>query len=158
MTDGDGLRSPGELDRHDAMAGVDDAVRATLARLADVLIPAGDGMPSASEAGVAGPFLDDVLRSRPDLTDALVRLCHDAANEDPVVAVAQLRADGGSDLAVLETIVPGGYFMNPEIRSRIGYPGQQAVPVEDDHGDEAEEAELLRSVRERGTIYRDPGA
>ena len=32
----------------------DARARARLAALADALIPAGDGMPSASEAGVAG--------------------------------------------------------------------------------------------------------
>ena len=142
--------------REEGLAGVDDAVRATLARLADVLIPAEDGMPSASEAGVAGPFLDDVLRARPDLAEDLIRLCRHAAGKDSAATIARIQAEGGPELAVLATVVPGGYFMNPEIRSRIGYPGQQAVPVETDVGHELEEGELLRSVRDRGTIYRDP--
>lgn len=138
------------------LEGIDDAVRTTLARLADVLIPAADGMPSASEAGVAGAFLDEVLRSRPDLTEGLVRICHAAADEDAGAAIARLQAEGGADFAVLATVVPGGYFMSPQIRARIGYPGQQAVPVDADTGHEDEEAELLSSVIERGSIYRDP--
>ena len=40
----------------------DPTERAVLAGLADVLIPAGEGgFPSASEAGVAGQVLDEVL-------------------------------------------------------------------------------------------------
>jgi hypothetical protein len=38
--------------------------RDTLAGLADVLIPAADGMPAASEAGATGAWLDEVLRVR----------------------------------------------------------------------------------------------
>ena len=45
-----------------------------LAQLADILIPAGEGRPSASDAGVAGDGLDRVLSFRPDLADGLERL------------------------------------------------------------------------------------
>jgi hypothetical protein len=41
--------------------------RLKLAALADVLIPAGNEMPSASQAGVADSWLDAVLAARPDL-------------------------------------------------------------------------------------------
>lgn len=157
MTDGDRLSAPSDLDRLDALDGVDEGVRATLARLADVLIPAADGMPSASQAGVAGPLLDEVLRSRPDLTSELVRICRSAAHENPAAAIARLQAAGGADFAVLATVVPGGYFMSPDIRSRIGYPGQLAVPVGEEIEHASEEADLLRAVRDRGTIYRDAG-
>ena len=47
-----------------------DERRAQLGAIADQLIPAGAGMPSASEAGVAGQFLDEVLAARPDLGGA----------------------------------------------------------------------------------------
>ena len=39
--------------------------RARLAELADALIPAEGGMPSASEAGAVGEWLDAVLAARP---------------------------------------------------------------------------------------------
>ena len=48
-----------------------DEQRAQLGAIADELIPAGSGMPSASEAGVAGEFLDEVLVARPDLAAPL---------------------------------------------------------------------------------------
>ncbi len=40
---------------------IDDRARATFAGLADALIPAAAGMPSASQAGAAGRWLDAVL-------------------------------------------------------------------------------------------------
>ena len=45
----------------------DPAQRAVLAGLADVLIPAGDGMPSASAAAVAEEGLNQVLAAVPSL-------------------------------------------------------------------------------------------
>ena len=65
----------------------------TLAALADVLIPAAEGMPSASEAGATGPLLDEVLRVRGDLQEPLAKLTADAANKDPRAEVDRLKAD-----------------------------------------------------------------
>jgi hypothetical protein len=45
-----------------------------LDRLADQLIPAEDGMPSATEAGATGRWLDAVLAARPDLRAPLEAL------------------------------------------------------------------------------------
>ncbi len=47
--------------------------RATFWALADVLIPATDAMPAASEAGSADKWLDRALAARPDLVPALTR-------------------------------------------------------------------------------------
>ena len=61
----------------------DEDERAILASLADVLIPAGDGFPSASEAGVAGEGLDQVLAFRPDLATALKSILAFARGRNP---------------------------------------------------------------------------
>ncbi|MCI0738061.1 MAG: gluconate 2-dehydrogenase subunit 3 family protein, partial [Gemmataceae bacterium] len=53
--------------------------RALLGQLADVLIPAGEGMPSASEAGVAAEGLDAVVAVRPDLIECLKTVLKAAA-------------------------------------------------------------------------------
>ena len=148
------LSSAGAGPRELAPATVDDRARATLAALADVLIPAGDGMPSASQAGVAGPWLDEVLRSRPDIADDLRRVLEAATGADPSEAVARLQAERPDDFAVLAVVVPGAYYMNPDIRRLIGYPGQQAVPIDEDAPPDHEEDGLLRAVVERGPIYR----
>ena len=45
----------------------DEAFRARLAGIADVLVPAYQQMPAASSVGIAGDLLDKALRARPDL-------------------------------------------------------------------------------------------
>jgi hypothetical protein len=52
----------------------DAAQRATFAALADVLVPAAEGMPAASAVDIAGAGLDRVLRARPDLEAPLSRI------------------------------------------------------------------------------------
>jgi hypothetical protein len=128
------------------------AERAVLAGLADVLIPAGAGMPSASEAGVAGEWLDAVLAARPDLVEPLRAILASAAGVPAAEAVERLHEGGG--FSVLAEIVPNAYYMNPAIRDRIGYPLQQAVPIDPDEDDDPEAQALIASVRARGTIYR----
>ena len=75
------------------------------------------------------------------------------AGLDAAVAIARLRADPDG-WGVLTTVVPAAYFLIPEVRERVGYPGQQAIPF-DRHppADETEE-QLLASVRARAPVYR----
>lgn len=103
------------------------AERERLARLADVLIPAKDEMPSASEAGIAGALLDRILRIRPDLADPLRRVVGKACDE-PAARLAELLQQTPADHAALLMIVAGGYYYEPRVRQRIGYPGQEARP------------------------------
>jgi hypothetical protein len=123
--------------------------RETLAGLADVLIPAADAMPSASEAGATGTLLDEVLRVRGDLEEPLANLTAAAAGKDPVAEVARLEAGEPELFEALTTAIAGGYFMSEDVRERLGYPGQQALELEDDH-----DPALLQPVIDRGTIYR----
>ena len=123
--------------------------RATLAALADVIIPAADGMPSASEAGATGALLDEVLRVRGDLEEPLATLTTAAAGQDPAAEVGRLQAGEPELFEALTTAIAGGYFMSEDVRERLGYPGQQALELEDDH-----DPALLAPVIERGTIYR----
>lgn len=123
--------------------------RETLAGLADVIIPAADGMLSASEAGATGALLDEVLRVRADLQEPLATLTTAAAGKDPAAEVARLQTDEPELFEALTTSIAGGYFMSEDVRERLGYPGQQALELEDDH-----DPALLAPVIERGTIYR----
>lgn len=148
------LSAPSPERRAGAAAGFDAAARQNLGRLADVLIPAADGMPAASEAGVADRWLDEVLRSRPDLADDLRRILTNAAGQEPAQFIDRLARDQAGDFAVLAVVVPGAYYMNPDIRGRIGYPGQQAVPIEFSDPPDYEEEGLLRSVIQRGPVFR----
>jgi hypothetical protein len=130
----------------------DDSDRGWLAALADVLIPAGPDMPSASQAEVAGKWLDAVLLARPDLVDALRGVLAKTRGRDAHEAVADLRAGHPASFAVLAEVVPGAYFMNPDVQRAIGYTGQGPRPI-DPRADYMEDG-LLESVIRRGPIYR----
>jgi hypothetical protein len=98
-----------------------------LDELADQLIPAEDGMPSASQAGATGVWLEAVLQARPDLREPVENL----------------------ERAAVESAVVAAYYFNPEVRERVGYAGQQAIPLgPPDYED------LLDSVIARGPVYR----
>jgi hypothetical protein len=55
------------------MSAVSESDRAVFARVADYLIPEGEGMPAASQVGVPGDLLDAVLAARPDLVEPFLR-------------------------------------------------------------------------------------
>jgi len=126
--------------------------RALLAALADVLIPAGEGFPSASQAGVAGDGLDQVLSFRPDLADGLKKVLTAARDHAPAEAIAELQRNDPIGFGVLADLVPGAYFLNPQVRARLGYHGQGPRPI-DPRPDYLDEG-LLQGVLDRGPIYR----
>jgi hypothetical protein len=128
--------------------------RELLGALADQLIPAGSGMPSASEAGVSGEYLDAVLRARPDLAAPLERALESVSGMAPGAAIAALRDTDPEGWGVLTTVVPGAYFLNPAIRSAIGYPGIEERPIDPDAPPDYLEDGLLDSVIARGPVYR----
>jgi hypothetical protein len=135
----------------DLTTGLD---RETLSALADVLIPAADGMPAASEAGATGDWLDEVLRARGDLESPLHRLLERARGADPAGEVERLEREEPEAFEALSTAVAGAYFLNPEVRRLIGYPGQEARPIEPEDPPDYEQEGLLASVVERGPIFR----
>ena len=128
--------------------------RKTLAVLADVLIPAADGMPAASEAGAAGEWLDEVLRVRGDLEAPLLGLLDHARGTDPAGEVERLRREEPEAFEALSTAVAGAYFLNPEVRRLIGYPGQERRPIRQEDPPDYEQDGLLASVVRRGPIFR----
>jgi choline dehydrogenase-like flavoprotein len=101
---------------------------ARLAGLADQLIPAGDGLPSASEADPTGKWLTRALTARPDLVPDYERALESGE-------LARLEAEDPDAFAALTTVVAGAYYMNVKVRKRIGYPGQKAAPPFPDEAD-----------------------
>ena len=130
----------------------DPARRAILAGLADVLIPAGDGMPSASAAGVAEAGLDQVLVAVPSLAASLADVLAMAEGREPAEVVASLARTDPTAYGILTEVVTAAYFMNLEVRQAVGYTGQGPTPL-DPRVDYMEDG-LLESVIKRGPIYR----
>ena len=130
--------------------------RELVGKLADVLVPASEGFPSASDAGVTGAGLDQVLSFRPDLADGLKRLLVAARGRPAAEFVAELQRNDSMGFALLAEFVPGAYFLNPTVREKLGYAGQTPRPI-DPHPDYLDDG-LLQSVIDRGPIYRStPG-
>jgi hypothetical protein len=129
----------------------DATERAVLAALADVMIPSGASFLSASAAGVSGDGLDQVLAVRPELAKGLKQILQSARGRAAAEVVAELQANDPGTFAVLAEIVPGAYFLNPNVRTAIGYAGQIAHPI--DSNSDCPDG-LLQSVIDRGPIYR----
>ena len=130
----------------------DPSQRAVLAALADVLIPAGDGMPSASAAGVAEDGLNQVLAAVPSLGASLADVLARAKGREAAEVVTSLARTDPAAYGILTEVVTAAYFMNPNVRQAVGYTGQGPTPL-DPRVDYMEDG-LLESVIKRGPIYR----
>jgi hypothetical protein len=147
----------------DARAGsstpLSPAARATLAELADALMPGGEEMPPASAVDTAGSLLDRVLAVRPQAAPSFValaeRLAADPGPGTPTERAQRLRRDHPADFSLLAGFLVGAYQLAEPVRAAIGYPGQgpSEVTFDDETGYIAEG--LLDPVLERGP--RAPG-
>ena len=128
--------------------------RVRLAALADLLIPSGAGLPSASEANVHGKWVDRVLAVRPDLAEPLVVALSEGG--EPREALERWRSDAPAAFEAFAFIVSSAYFINPRVRRLLGYPGQgpKPNPVLPDEADYYLEGGILDVVRERGPSFR----
>ena len=127
--------------------------RAVLAQLADVLVAGGRGMPAASVVGIAGDLMDRCLEAAPALAGQLSALLDEAPAEAPDAFVRDLAANRGADFGVLSTAVVGAYYLSPEVRGLIGYPGQEPSPLS--VAAEPEYLDMLERVYERHPGYRE---
>lgn len=128
--------------------------RERLAELADELIPGEGGMPSASEAGAVGEWLDAVLAARPDFEVPLAGLPASTAGMTAAEAVAALPDRDPAGWSALTASVVAAYYMNPEVCERVGYAGQRAIPLDPDAPPDYLQDGLLESVEARAPVYR----
>jgi len=117
--------------------------RRRLARLADTLIPARDGMPAASSAGVHEGGADRVLALRGDLVDPARRAL--AAGGD----LDGLRRRDPEAFSALTTLVAAAYLTEPQVQRLLGYPGRPLESAGYPDDDPVELRELVRPVQER---------
>jgi hypothetical protein len=126
--------------------------RRVYAKLADQLIPEDPDLPSASQAEVPTVWIDEALRVRPDLLPGLRVAIDLGAKDDAASALKHLHAEQPDAFDALGTATAGAYFLNPEVRRLIGYPGQVSTPIRDDVDSYFD---MLVNVVERGQVYRD---
>jgi hypothetical protein len=133
---------------------ISDELRAWLRAVADELIPAADGMPSASAVGVADQQLDLVLAARPDLVRHLLRAYARTGELDGAAAFAALSELDPDAEGALAQVVAGGYYASAKVRELIGYVGQQPIPVRPPDFPEYISEGLLERVVARGPVHR----
>lgn len=102
----------------------DERAATALAALADALIPAGHGRPSAASAGVVPLLQQRIPELLPERVPVLESMVDRIDSDGVEAALAWLRSTDQAGHDVLCETVAGSYFMLPEIRSAIGYPGQ----------------------------------
>lgn len=139
----------------DPIVGLDAGARARLAQIADQLIPAAHGMPSAAEV-LTDDRLRFVLRSRPDLRDPLVAALRADVGTDVDTRLAALAASEPDNLAALQLVIVAGYYTDKRVRELIGYPGQMALDIKSWLVPAYLEEGLIDKVLERGPVWRDP--
>lgn len=128
---------------------------ATLAAVADRLIPAAGDMPSAADV-VGDDRLGFVLNARPDLLEPLRAALRPELGDDVTARLEVLGRDKPATLYALQLVIVSGYYTDARVRELIGYPGQVAltlrsweVPAYIDEG-------LVDAVLARGPVWRDP--
>ena len=135
---------------------LDDRERATLAAIADHLIPAAGDMPSASDV-VDDARLAFVLRARPDLAEPLTAALRADLGEDVAQRLERL-ADEPANLAALQLTIVGGYYTDRRVRELIGYPGQSAIELRSWEYPAYLDEGLIDAVLARGPVWRDPSS
>lgn len=139
----------------DPLAVLGGERRALFAVLADHLIPAAHGMPSAAEV-VDDERLGFVLGARPDLLEPLSEALRPELGTDPAGRLGALERDEPAHLAALQLVIVGGYYTDSGVRELIGYPGQLAIEVHPWERPAYLEEGLIDAVVARGPVWRDP--
>ncbi len=129
---------------------------ATLLRVADCLIPADGPNPKASDAVDYTSYLQLALGARTDVFSAVIsglgKLAA-VADSDLWDALKQMSVDDKFTFDPLSSILAGAYFMTPQVKELIGYPGQHRDPAPLEQAADELSTGILDPVLERGYFY-----
>jgi hypothetical protein len=139
----------------DPLASLDASERAMLNAIADRLIPAAHGMPSAADI-LGDDRLRFVLDARPDLVAPLRAALRRELGDDVVARLDAHGRDEPSTLGVLQLVIVAGYYTDRAVRELIGYPGQMALELRSWEYPAYLEEGLIDAVVARGPTWRDP--
>jgi hypothetical protein len=139
----------------DPLTALDTDALRRLSEVADRLIPAAHGMPSAAEV-VNEDRLRLVLRSRPDLVEPLVAALRSEHGDDVATRLEVVASTEPTALAALQLVIVAGYYTDRRVRELIGYPGQLAIEVRSWEVPPYLDEGLIDAVVARGPVWRDP--
>lgn len=129
-------------------------MRSLFGRIADMLIPAYKQFPSASDVGVHQKLLDDVLTFRPDIAESFLRGLERTDPDALSISINKLSREDSEAFNALTLAASGGYYMAPEVRAVLGYPGQESVSYNPHEVADYLTNHTLERVMLRGAIYR----
>ncbi len=137
------------------MTHLSEQERQTLWHIADVLIPATTTRPSLRDADPEGIWLERALTARVDLVGALqAELALLATASDLEPAIVDLHESDRARFDVVATAVSGAYYLVPEVRCLIGYPGQHRNPPRLEEAAEELSDEIFEAAMNYPGSYR----
>ncbi len=150
-----GSRQPAAMPDDELLGRLDPSERATLTAIAERLIPAADGMPSAADV-LGDDRLRFVLAARPDLVEPLRAALRSDLGDDVQARLETLGRDEPATLGALQLVIVAGYYTDRRVRELIAYPGQMALEVRSWEYPIYLEEGLIDAVLARGPVWRDP--
>jgi hypothetical protein len=136
-------------------ATLSERERATFTAIADHLIPAAHGMPSAADV-LGEDRLRFVLNARPDLVEPLRAALRPELGDNVGARLDALGRDDPTVLGALQLVIVAGYYTDRNVRELIGYPGQMALELRSWVYPAYLEEGLIDAVVARGPVWRDP--
>ena len=130
-----------------------DLVR--LSEIADHLIPAAHGMPSAGDV-LTADRVAFVFNARPDLLEPVkegLRLGLGGPLEEHLESLDTFMP---AMYEAIKLVIVGGYYTDKRVRALIGYNGQEAIEVKSWLMPQYLEEGLIDAVLARGAVWRDP--
>jgi hypothetical protein len=128
-----------------------DTELGTLWAVADVLVPATATMPSLKDADPDSHWLARAIDARSDIVEDIRSYLQNLqAVEDLETELIRWHAECRGDFDNLSAIVAGTYYMVPQVRELISYPGQERRPAPVDLAAD----ELSDEIFEGATAYQ----
>ena len=126
---------------------------ALIGQLADMVVPRGDGMPSATDIEVHIHGVEKVAAMRPDLIPPVSHIL-DGCGASMPAALSELIAAYPDQFPAFAELVAGAFYLDPRVGDLLGYHARRAIPVGDLTRQDAELADLVIPVKTRGNIWR----
>ncbi|KWX64517.1 hypothetical protein [Mycobacterium sp. NAZ190054] len=137
------------------MSPLTEAQRAVLLDAADILVPATDTMPALRAADPAGEWLGRACRARADLVGDLAAILDGlTAVDDLENALRAMHSQERARFDVVATFVAGTYYLIPQIRELVGYPGQVRAPAPIDLAADELSDEIFEGAMNYSGSYR----
>jgi hypothetical protein len=126
--------------------------REGVAVVLDVLLPGTAALPSGRAVGAHRELLDRVLAADPTL-EAVVTLAGERAWQHGSCSLGDLSTWAGEDLERVVFALHAAYYLSPDVRAALGYPGQGRRPIGLATAEERVDDELIAPVLARGPLF-----